>query len=373
MSKATIAAAVLTALSFVASGFSEDLTQKIQLHGFGDWTFGDTDDNRYLAGEPGREYRHTTLGLAFDANVTDRLRVVGQVLWRDTDETTGSVFDYSFAEWKFSDDIRLRVGQVKLPFGISSEVARVGTLRPFVDLPQGVYGPIGLTGEHYKGIGLTGRHSLGRAGWEVSYDVYGGGMVLEEFQPPEAFVLGEPIDPDHVTEVEETNDLIGGRVILEAPVAGLRFGASSYTGKEIRVDKRRTVYAVHAEYGADPWSVRTELAHETAKGDLKVDGFYAEVAYRITPHWQVAVQYDDLTTEVHDAPTPAVPSLLDHRELAVGLNYWFNRQFVLKLDYHHVKGNRFAAPVADEFVKTIESGRLQDKTDLVQFGAQFSF
>jgi hypothetical protein len=373
ISKASIAAIALAALSFGRSAFSEDFSQKIQLHGFGDWTFGDTNANRYLAGEPGREYRHTGLGLAFDATVTDRLRIVGQAVWTDTDAGTVSTFDYSFAEWKFSDALRLRAGQVKLPFGLSSEVARVGTLRPFIFLPQAFYGPIGLTGEHYKGIGLTGTHSLGHSGWGLSYDLYGGGMVLEEFRLPESFLLGESIDASRVTEIENTGDLIGGRLVLEAPVEGLRFGVSAYTGRETATDHQRTVYAAHAEYDADPWSLRSEFAHETTKGDLRVDGFYAEAACRLTSHWQVAAQYGNLTTSIYGVTTPSVPSLLDHKEIVAGLNYWFNRQFVVKLEYHHVKGNRFAAPIEEDFVATIDSGRLRTKTDLVQFGAQFSF
>lgn len=370
MSRRVVIALAVATVALARSARADDLAERVQLHGFGSWTFGDTNVNRYLAGEPDREYRNTTLGLSVDANPSERLRVVGQAFWRNTDEGTKADFDYAFAEWKFSDSFRLRAGQVKMPFGIYSEVARIGTLRPFLDLPQGVYGPIGLTGEHYRGVGITGRKALGTR-WALAYDAYGGGMVLEEFLPPEAFLLGEPTDVS--TEFEETNDLIGARIVLETPVDGLRFGSSAYTGKETGVNARRTVYGFQAEYATGPWSLRSEFAHETVKDDLKVDGFYVEAAYRLSPHWQVAAQYDHLTSAVFEAPDPAVPSLLDHEEFAVGLNYWFSPGFALKLDYHRVDGNRFAAPDLEEFAETVESGRLNTKTNLVQFGAQFSF
>jgi hypothetical protein len=370
MSKRILALAVLGVGLAGVPARAQDFQQRTDLHGFGSWAFGSTDGNRYLAGEDGREYRNSTLGLAVDAAPSEHLRVVGQAFWNESDEGTRAEFDYAFAEWKFSDSLRLRAGQVKMPFGLYGEVARVGTLRPFLDLPQAVYGPIGLTGEHYRGLGVTGRHTLGDK-WNLDYDVYGGGMVLREFLPPEAFVLDEPIDS--TTEIEETKDLIGGRAMLETPVDGLKFGASAYTGLETAVESRRTVYGFSGEYLNGPWSLRSEFAHETVVDDLKVDGYYFEAAYRIGRHWQVAAQYDHLTTEVFEAPNPDDPSLLDHKEWAVGLNYWFSPNFVLKLDYHYVDGNRFAAPDLADFVETIHAGALEPKTNLIQFGTQFSF
>jgi len=134
--------------------------------------------------------------------------------------------------------LKLRAGKVKQPFGISAEVFDVGTRRPFFELPQAVYGPIGLVGESYKGIGFTGSFDV-QGGWGLAYDLYGGGQEHKEYVAPEA-----------------------GR----------------------------------------------------------------------------------LTSDVLAVPEPAVPSLLDHKEVALGLNYWWTPNFVFKLSFHHVDGNRFAGP-----------------------------
>ncbi len=138
----------------------------------------------------------------------------------------------------FSQKLKLRAGKVKQPFGISAEVFDVGTRRPFFELPQAVYGPIGLVGESYKGIGFTGSFDV-QGGWGLAYDLYGGGQEHKEYVAPEA-----------------------GR----------------------------------------------------------------------------------LTSDVLAVPEPAVPSLLDHKEVALGLNYWWTPNFVFKLSFHHVDGNRFAGP-----------------------------
>jgi hypothetical protein len=52
----------------------------------------------------------------------------------------GWAYDYGFAEWRFSDALRLHAGRMKHPFGIYSEIFDVGTLRPFYTLSQSVYG-----------------------------------------------------------------------------------------------------------------------------------------------------------------------------------------------------------------------------------------
>lgn len=351
------------------SARAQESQPRVEVHGFGEWAYGKTDGNQYLAGDEDGNYENAALALNVVATVSDRLRVVGQAEWIDGRGGTDVKLDYSFAEWKLSDQLRIRAGKVKQPFGISAEVFDVGTLRPFFELPQGVYGPVGLVGESYKGVGLTGSFAL-KGGWELRYDVYGGGQELEEYLAPEAVTSGEEFtDP---VRIEQTRDMIGGRLVAATPVTGLEFGASAYTGIEIG-SGRRTAFGLQAEYLAGGWSLRTEFVRETVKDDLEANGFYFEAAYRLDSHWQVAAQYDHFTSTVLPVPSPPAPSLLDHKELAVSLNYWWSRDFVFKLSYHHVNGNRLAGPDPQELAQVVAAGTLKEKTNLVLFGAQFSF
>jgi hypothetical protein len=279
--------------------------------------------------------------------------------------------DYAFAEWRFSDALRLRLGQVKQPFGISTEVFRIGTVRPFLELPQAVYGPVGLTGgKAYKGIGLTGTHVAGR--WTLRYDLYGGGLTQEEFVTPELFLLGVPVTEENEFELEATRDVVGGRLVVQSPVTGLSVGVSAYGGKEIG-SSHRVVVGLQAEYLSDRWSLRTEYAHEDVKNDLTATGLYGEAAYRLGDHWQFATQYGRHTSALGPPIVVDAPSLLEHKELALGLNYWFSPALVVKLSYHRVDGNRLAAPEPDELEAQVREGTLARKTNLYQFGAQFSF
>jgi len=347
----------------------------VELHGFGDWAYGRTngDTNFYLSGLPRGNYQDVALGLNVVATVTDRLTIVGQSEWNDS-EAQGSraVLDYAFAEWKMSDRLAFRAGQVKQPFGISNEVSTVGTLRPFLRLPQAVYGPVGLVGLAYRGVGLTGSQALGKD-WSVSYDIYAGGTIVEEYHAPEAVLLGEPVERgSSEIETESTKDLYGGRLRIDPPLSGLRIGLSGYQGKTNDA-VRRWVAGVDVEYLSDVWLVRCEYVHETEIEEKRNNGFYLEVAYRFDTHWQAAAQVGDFSSELAGVDASKAPSLLDHRELAVGLNYWFSPGLVLKLSYHHVDGNRFAGPEPENLLKTVASGKLQTQTHLGLLGFQFSF
>lgn len=349
----------------------------IQLHGFGGWAYGKTNGNIYLSGTPKGNYNSSDLSLHVSGLVGENLRVETQVRFAEASEADVEMdLAYAFAEWKLSDALRIRFGEVKLPFGNYAEVAHVGVLRPFLNTPQGVYGPVGLAGEDsYKGIGITGERVLGKK-WRVAYDAYGGGMSIEEFLSPEAFVHGEPVSNETRIEHEQTRNVLGGRVRFLTPVDGLDFGVSAYGGTEVKHDgdTSRWVADLHVQYVADPWLVRSEYAHEMVKNDLKLDAAYLEVGYQLTPHWQVAGQYNHLTTNPFGLdPKQPYPSLLGHREAALGLNYWLSPNMVLKGSVHQVNGNRFAAPEPDQFAEVIPSGGLKTSTRLVQFGVNFSF
>jgi hypothetical protein len=353
----------------VLSVNAQEAAPRIEVHGFGSWAYGRTNGNQYLSGDEGGRYDDASFALHVASSAADRLRVVGQAEWADGPDGTMMELAFAFAEWKFSDKLKLRAGKVQQPFGISTEVFEVGTLRPFVELPQAVYGPVGIVGESYTGVGLTGSFDL-KGAWDLTYDVFGGGQHLKEFFPPEAVARGE--DFVEITEIEKTRDMVGAHLVLATPLEGLSIGGSFYTGLESAVTRRKG-RGLQAEYLTGPWSLRSEYAHETVRDDVKATGFYGEAAYHIDPHWQIAAQYGRLTTELVGVPAPSAPSLLDHEETAVGLNYWWDHNFVFKLSFHRVDGNRLAGPDPRDLAEAVASGTLKEKTNLVLFGAQFSF
>ena len=361
------------AMTLAAPAMAQEINH-VEIHGFGSWSYGRSNNgNTYLQALPEGDYRGSSFALNMSAALGDRMHVFAQTSWDATDDGTNSDFDYAFAEYAVSDALRLRFGQVKQPFGIYTEVFDVGTLRPFFSLPQGVYGRAGFSGESYKGIGLTG--SQGMASWRADYDLYVGGQNMTVDHVAEAYYRGEPLtDVSNESEEQSVRDVVGGRLVMRTPVSGLSFGGSGSTGTmDEATAHRRSVLGGQLEYVNDAWSLRSEYAYMNQAQDESSHGYYVEAARFITPHWQGAVQYNDLKSTFVGVNVSAAPSLEKHRETAVGLNYWFSPEMAIKLSVQNVEGNRFSYPHPELLDSTIAAGGLKTHTTLLRFGTQFAF
>ena len=47
----------------------------------------------------------------------------------------------------------------------------------------------------------------------------------------------------------------------------------------------------------------------------------------------------------------------------MGLNYWWTPNFVFKLSFHHVDGNRFAGPDPQELAQAVASGNVAEEDE----------
>lgn len=375
---------------------AQDGDSKVEIHGFGGWAFGDTDGNRFMVGDEDGEYDNADFALNLTAKPYPNLTLVMQIQTKleesegadpaFQDEDVEVDLDYAFAEWFVSDAARFRIGRVKHPYGLYADVFDVGTIRPFYFLPQSIYGPQGFTGEAYNGVGVTGTRYPGDR-WGLQYDLYLG-QIQGEINVPG--ILSDDDDLLLATLVEndfEVNEVLGGRLNFLTPVEGLMVGLSGYFGDEtIRgsaslgpgEERSREVYGAHVEFlGSRLW-VRSEFGHLLNEDQFEQDGYYLELAWKLTDHWQLAGRLDDWQVDPlafdRSSLGPVTRAALEHRELAFGVNYWFNPSFVIKLSYHDVEGLRFAYPQdTEQILEMIVTDTPRDETDLLVFGAQFSF
>lgn len=389
-----------SALGFVASlaitpAFGLDLKNDVAIHGFGGWAVGDTDGNKYLGGASNRGFDARSFALNIAAQPTDQLSVHAQAFWgtpTGNPEVLVSELDFAFAQWKFSDAANLRAGIVKTPFGIYTELFEVGTVRPFFDLPQGMYGPSEVIAKGYFGVGFTGRTGS-VDGWELQYDIYGGEIELDSLAAANPLLFSAGPEPAAGGEGGEGGegeaptrklvDMLGGRLNLSTPLPGLRFGFSAFTGvPEVEggggagvgdSPKSQTVIGAHLEYLSDKWAVRAEAAQrDGGVGDMNIDASYLEVSYYLTEVWQLAARYDQADLEVREEPERVpLPSFTEHEDIALGVNYWFSPGFVMKASIHWVSGNLFAIPGRNP--KILQKMPLDSDTTLFQVGFQFSF
>ena len=126
--------------------------QTVQFHGYGEWSYGRTDDNVHLGGSDEGDFENLTFGLSGFAAPADRLTVGFLAEWQQGGGEAAFELAIGFAEWTLSDAARIRAGKSRLPFGLYAETLKVGTLRPFYALPQGFYGPAGIISDGYDGV-----------------------------------------------------------------------------------------------------------------------------------------------------------------------------------------------------------------------------
>ena len=360
--------------------YAQDISPRVEVRGFSGWAYGRTNDNTYLGGDPRGNYQRGSLAINLAAHPAPNLSIISQAFFKQTEEGTESELDYAFAEWRASDALRVRMGKIKQPFGIYTEVFDVGTLRPFLSLPQSVYGPLGFVAEGFEGVGVRGERPLGTR-WNLSYDAYAGGIRVADEKHTLRYLTGEPIELAAEEGEETLTELLGSRLVVLTPVQGLKLGASAYTGREAMDSEhaeataesvRHTVVGAHAEFLSNRVWVRSEYVHHT-EGSTTTGGSYLETAYFLTRRWQASARVDKGAAHLGDRDVSAAPSLLKHRDVAVGANLWVTPEFVLKASIHSVEGNRLAGPRASELAATVAAGGLSRRTRLLQVGTQFSF
>lgn len=347
------------------------ISENVAIHGFGGWAYGKTDnDNRYLTGNHDGSYDYINLSLNITAKPYENLCMHVQPSFNEDLDGSDVELDYAFAEWSFSDAFNLRVGKVKAPSMLYTEVYDVGTIRPFFFLPQAIYQE--LAAEAYKGAGVTGTVFF-ESGWDVVYDLYGGKLTLQSVP----FLDLETFRFDSATPV--VNDMVGGRLFMHTPLDGFNFGLSSYTGDvdlkigRLDLSDRYTGVAVSAEYITGPWWIRGEYLTQQQSPKVTINTIYTEVAYQFMENWQAAIRYEIADFGIPDLDALYPESYLEHREIVLGLNYWLNPNLVFKFSCHMVEGNRFAVPETIEDYLAAMQHEFQETTHLFVLGVQFSF
>ena len=368
------------------SDINAQVPENISIHGFGGWAAGFSDNNNVFvfATEDG-EYNNYHFALNLAAQPSDKLSIFTQLCWsRDIYEKEVHL-DYMFAQYMLSSSLKFRIGNLLSPFGLYSEIYDVGTLRPFYLLPVGMYNGPGLFPQSYVGLGITGEFLISK-NWEINYDFVAGEMELPEFklEIPTGFdpITGLPI-------IEKSNVLVigremaGAKVSFIAPLIGLKFGLSymnfdlySIKNNEPRQqsdeykNNRQNMISGHLEYITDKVTIRSEMYQVTDVS--KAEGGYIEAAYQFYKNWQIAANYDWFENKTESlAEKTIIKSLLNHKSIGLGLNYWFNPNFVFKAGFYKIDDHGFAQP--ELLYETFFTGDLKKKTTVVIIGTQFSF
>jgi len=338
-------------------GFLEALVPEI--HGFVSQGFLWSTDNNYLAHSERGTFEFTEVGINFTNQLTDRLRVGMQLFMRDLGPIGNykPQFDWAYLDYRFFDWFGIRAGRTKIPFGLYNEVNDIDAARVPVLLPQSVY----PTGNRDMLLAQTGGEvygdiPLGPVG-SVEYRAYGGTIYMDE--------------TDVATNIE-VPFVVGGRVMWQTPLDGLRLGG---TLQSVRMDFDTELdpatlaalvaagvvppdsdnfvhfqfpvtlwvasveYAAHdlllaAEYSQWDASLSADLPEIFAPYHVTNERFYVMASFRAASWFSPGAYYSYLAPDLADRS--GVDGEL--HDVAVTARYDINDHWLVKLEGHYMHG-----------------------------------
>ncbi len=372
--------AALIAVTVVSSHlFAQD--DKLTIHGSANIAYGKTDGLPYFGMTKDGTSDYRSLTLQFGYQISDRDRVVTQLLHRNFGESpTKSITPvmepiWAFYEHKFENGVTFKAGRNPLPRGLFNETRFIGTLLPFYRVGNSVYGE---TLEYIDGIVVRVPFDLG-SGWSIDSYVFGGGYDLK-YQIPLA-------SGTVVGKVRNENS-IGTQFWLMTPVKGVKFGAfvQSYQGtpnatlpKEQRAPRTlTTMYSADATF--DLGFVRAEYStfDQDDPGYIKFKSYYVQAGITPTEKVTIAAEYDGGTNNLSFKPAP-LPNL-DlplNQDVGLGITFKPSAQVAFKIEGHSVSGYAFDTPVASVIPPTapplVMSLAPKSKVNYVMLSVAFAF
>jgi len=369
----------------------------VAIHGFVSQGYIKTDDVNYLAETKKGTYQFNEAGINFNYT-KNKLRVGAQVFSRDLGDLGNNdvVLDWAMGEYRIFDELGVRAGRIKMPFGFYNQGRDVDLLRTPIFLPSAVYDE-GLRDvvNAYNGFGLFGILDAKVVG-DFEYELFIGSMSLEE----DGLFIQDKMEDVRITL---ENDLplgitgaasgmtvdceraSGGSLRWTTPVPGLRLGVSALTtDMEVNtdlelmvsplmipggltvpakawVDVRAESQVFSGEFTWDRLTLASEYNHlRLASTDhmqqelLKIDssddvvshegGWYASGTYQVLDWLTLGLYYSEFYADLEDKDgdqlgghTPK--SYAWQKEWVPTLRFDPVQNWVIKLETHFVDGS----------------------------------
>ncbi|MCG3110466.1 MAG: hypothetical protein MCM46_01470 [Candidatus Manganitrophus sp. SB1] len=254
--------------------------------------------------------------------------------------------DWLYYQHQLSDSVIIKIGKIPIPNGIYNEVMDAGTVLPFYRPASQFYGEVAFSSETVDGGVIA--HSLPLGAWELQTEIYAGEWDF-------VYVI------DGVVTPVRSKSALGAQLWLQTPIEGLRLGLGGnhtvdHDVPTVPPGHKQSQKDLHASLDADFEHFLFQV--EYRKSDSKYHDFqdYYALAGARLGKFQFNVMAEIATL---DLPTVVVPGLnfMDlklHRDYAVGVNYKFRPDLVLKVEGHQVKTLNTEEPIVPLFMDPIK-------------------
>jgi hypothetical protein len=310
---------------------AKSFLEKVTIHGHLSQAYAFSDGNQIIGIPEDGTADYRTAALQIRADISEDDIFVVQLsherlgLSRAQAHHEDVELDWIFYERKFGNSA-VKVGRIPIPFGVYNEVRDVGTVLPFYRPSRPLYEEGAFTAESVDGVLLAHGFSLGA--WHLEADAHFGNWEYFDAQ---------------LNPVKVDNSL-GLELWLETPVSGLKLGIG---GLRMEVEGTTTPrqyrqlshFSIAGDFGRVTGEI--ELKRDTFQRvsggrGAQANGGYARLGVGLTPKLILQGEYDFLHVQIQ---TPKTDKAKDN-DRALGLNYRFRPDLVLKAEYHWVNGFR---------------------------------
>ncbi len=352
--------------------------EELEIHGFASTGYMQSDANNFLVPSEDGSFEFNEAGLNIATALTNDIRAGIQLFSRDQ----GSIgnndikLDWAFLNYQWKEEAGVRLGKMKLPYGLYNDTRDYDMLRTSILLPQSVYNEdFRETLASYQGIGLNGNVALSVAG-RLNYDAFTGTFGVES-DGGIAKLLSTSAEAYKSTTVRY---LAGGRIRWYFPLQGLMLGSTYYQSDatyktesrsapiETTLEPEYQTFVFSGEYNLGDITVAAEYLRVKSDTVLKIDmtalelpnpepieltneneSYYALIAYRFTDWFEggayYSIHYAD--TDDRDGRNQIERGQPDHsawqKDRAASLRFDFTDSWLLKLEVHVMNGTAFCA------------------------------
>ena len=372
--------AVIGVLCLVLGGFSPqqarslNVGDSVQVHGFLTQGYFFTSDNRLFGtSDTGGSFDYTEAGLTGSWTPASDIRLASQVLFRraglghENDvELDFGLLDYTVLS---TPDYRLglRLGRVKIPFGLYNDTRDVLFTRPTILLPQSIY----ADAQRDLSLSADGGLLYGdyRNDWgNLSFE-WGMGIPRSTSVDTELGILG--FDFPGSTDSKRSYvgrlsyDMQGGKYRLSVSSAWVdtRYESTFEPGDLLAGKDLFSPVIFSAQYNLEKLSLTAEYAIRPVKDkgfgeefdrEIVGESYYLQGEYRFDEKWQATLRYDVFYNDRKDrhgkkfAAKGLYPAHTQFAEdWTLGIRYHVNPSFLIATEYHYIDGTAWIVPLQD--------------------------
>lgn len=379
---------VASCLGLLISGSSlaldwEEMSDSFTVHGFASAGYVKSTKNNYLGNTTDGMADFHEFALNARMQLTDDLSFGAQVFGRRLGPLGGSQakLDWAYFDYNFNNYLGIRLGRVKVPFGLHNETQDYDSLRTSIFLPPGIYS------QFYREaiIAVNGGLVYGNLPFfmdsSLDYQFYIGQNELEHNDG--VALLFEDVGNGALwgqTTDTDVHGIYGGQINWNTPVDGLRLCASLFvmdfdveaetptvsglfgTPNPTVLEYRQLQYwAYSAEYLYENWTFQAEwarlggdiytnisptylgLAGQKNPLENNIESWYALVSYRFNEWFELGTYYsiyygDRDNKDGGGAAYEGNEYNQWQKDLCVTARFDITPRVILKLEAHRVDG-----------------------------------